>query len=203
MFVMMCVLDGRLAISRGDCVLDETVTFSEFWMERCFLSGAIARPRAWCGAAAGFRMRCFVVMAFASSVRQGVAWSTCPRVRLLLRLLQFDRDWNCAVSSTFLPLVPMQLRMLALWSMRLVVWVCCVHQVQRCVACVAWRILDVAPACSSTGRCWWLVGCFEPARLVCVWRITVRRACAVGASGRRVAYVPTDSLATAASAVRS
>ena len=59
----------------------------------------------------------------------------------------------------------MQLRMLALWSMRLVVWVCCVHQVQRCVAYVAWRILEVAPACSSTGRYWWLAGCFEPARL--------------------------------------
>ena len=39
-----------------------------------------------------FRMRCFVAMAFASSVRRGVAWPTCPRIRLLLRLLQFDRD---------------------------------------------------------------------------------------------------------------
>ena len=28
--VMMRVLDGRLAISRGDCVLDENVTFSGF-----------------------------------------------------------------------------------------------------------------------------------------------------------------------------
>ena len=41
-------------------------------MERYFLSGAIARPRAWCGAAAGFfrmvgfRMRWFVVNGFAS-----------------------------------------------------------------------------------------------------------------------------------------
>ena len=34
--VMMCVLDGRLVISRGDCVLDETVTFSDFGMNRCF-----------------------------------------------------------------------------------------------------------------------------------------------------------------------
>ena len=59
-----------------------------------------------------------------------------PRIRLLLRLLQFDRDWDCAVSAR-LPLVPLQLRMLALWRMRLVVWVCCVHQVQRCVACSA------------------------------------------------------------------
>ena len=55
--------------------------------------------------------------------------------------------------------------MLALWGMRLVAWVCCVRQVQRCVACLAWRILDVSPMCSSTGRYWWLVGRFEPARL--------------------------------------
>ena len=29
----------------------------------------------------GFRMRCFVVVACASSVRRGVAWPTCPRIR--------------------------------------------------------------------------------------------------------------------------
>ena len=70
--VMMCVLDGRLVISRGDCVLDETVTFSDFRMKWYLFSGAIARPRAWCGAAAGFfrmvgfRMRWFVLNGFAS-----------------------------------------------------------------------------------------------------------------------------------------
>ena len=99
-------LDGRLAISHGDCVLDETVSFSVFGMKRHVLSGAIASAGAWYGAAArffrmagfrmagwgGFRIPCFVPMAFASPVRRGVAWPSCPRIRLLLRLLQLDRD---------------------------------------------------------------------------------------------------------------
>ena len=34
----------------------------------------------------GFRIRCFVPMAFASPVRRGVAWPSCPMIRMLLRL---------------------------------------------------------------------------------------------------------------------
>ena len=109
LMVMMFVIDGRLVISRGDCYLDKNRYVFRFLYETVFFSGAITRPRAWCGAAAGFfrmvgfRMRWFVLNGFASLAgrRAGRRMAYVFRIRLPLRMRRIAVR-SCLINPFFL-----------------------------------------------------------------------------------------------------